>query len=697
MFLRHIASGVLAAAIVAFAVPVQAVTMDMVPVGDAGNAADDTTHGEVDYAYSIGTYEVTAGQYAEFLNAVAKTDTYALWNTRMGFFSQFGPGGDISPHIVRSGSSGSYVYTVTSGFENLPMIAGDWYNWARFCNWLTNDKPTGAEGNGTTETGSYTMNGLYLDTLADRAASVNIVREATAVYVLPTVDEWYKAAYYDPNKAGGAGYWDYPTKSETKPSNDLPDAGNNANFQDGPNYVASSYTTTYPYRTVGGTFATSEGPNGTYDQAGNVREWLEDLSSTEGSTTRLWYDQCYYEDGATTADWMVSSHNAQGNQPDFHGVQIGTRIVSLASEPVDVVWTGTANTTWSNTGNWNPGSTPDGVNVTFDDSATGTVADIASAATPTSVTFNASQNFSITGASFGIGGDATVLKQGTGTVTMSSANSYTGLTTVENGKLVLAGGAKTPVLSNAGVDVKFGKLVLDYTDSGTSPTAVDTAMKASYAGGAWAGGQFQSTTATTANTLGWKADTVNKLITVEYTLYGDANVDGSVNLSDLGFLGDNYGATSGATWAMGDFNYDGKVNLSDLGFLGDQYGGHVAGFVTAGPANPAPEPGTLVLLAMASVGLGFYGARVRKKRQVRLSRLRSWCLHRCFFPPGRGRSGFGRSALIAYPQSLLRSQRSQEYVILKTLESCLPKPRGLGQSPSDQLSYHPRIPSKTQI
>ncbi len=256
-----------------------------------------------------------------------------------------------------------------------------------------------------------------------------------------------------------------------------------------------------------------------------------------------------------------------------------------------VTWTGASDMTWSNTANWSPASTPNGVDVTFGNTATGTVANITAAATPSSVTFdNTGINYSVTGATYGIGGAATVLKKGTGTVTISSTNNYTGLTTLQNGKLLLQAGAKTPVLSGAGIDIQFGKLVLDYNDSGTSPAAVDTLMKTSYAGGTWAGGKFQSTTASTANTLGWKADTINKLITVEYTLYGDANVDGSVNLSDLGFLGDNYGLTTGATWAMGDFNYDGRVNLSDLGFLGDQYGGHVAGFVTAGPANPAPSP-----------------------------------------------------------------------------------------------------------
>lgn len=54
----------------------QAITIDTVAVGNAGNAADPTTtYGAVSYEYNIGKYEVTIGQYTSFLNAVAATDT----------------------------------------------------------------------------------------------------------------------------------------------------------------------------------------------------------------------------------------------------------------------------------------------------------------------------------------------------------------------------------------------------------------------------------------------------------------------------------------------------------------------------------------------------------------------------------------------------------------------------------------------
>ena len=61
----------------------QAAIIDTVPVGNPGNAADTTGYGSVAYTYNIGKYDVTAGQYTAFLNAVAATDTYGLYNTSM--------------------------------------------------------------------------------------------------------------------------------------------------------------------------------------------------------------------------------------------------------------------------------------------------------------------------------------------------------------------------------------------------------------------------------------------------------------------------------------------------------------------------------------------------------------------------------------------------------------------------------------
>jgi hypothetical protein len=58
---------------------------------------------------------------------------------------------------------------------------------------------------------------------------------------------------------------------------------------------------------------------------------------------------------------------------------------------------------------------------------------------------------------------------------------------------------------------------------------------------------------------------------------GDANLDGKVDVSDLGILAANYGTTVGGTWSTGDFTNDGKVDVSDLGILAAHYGSGVSG------------------------------------------------------------------------------------------------------------------------
>src|SRR5580704_9915649 len=67
-----------------FQLPAGQMSLQFVPVGDPGNAPDSNGLGSVSYTYQMGTYDVTLAQYTAFLNAVAKTDTYGLYNDFMG-------------------------------------------------------------------------------------------------------------------------------------------------------------------------------------------------------------------------------------------------------------------------------------------------------------------------------------------------------------------------------------------------------------------------------------------------------------------------------------------------------------------------------------------------------------------------------------------------------------------------------------
>ena len=62
-----------------------------------------------------------------------------------------------------------------------------------------------------------------------------------------------------------------------------------------------------------------------------------------------------------------------------------------------------------------------------------------------------------------------------------------------------------------------------------------------------------------------------RTVKIKYTLYGDLNLDGKVDFTDLVLAAQNYGSTN-ANWDQGDMNYDGQVNFSDLLKLAQNYG-----------------------------------------------------------------------------------------------------------------------------
>ena len=165
------------------------------------------------------------------------------------------------------------------------------------------------------------------------------------------------------------------------------------------------------------------------------------------------------------------------------------------------------------------------------------------------------------------------------------ANSPTGASMVQN--LTIAQGAVLDLNNNA--------MVIDYTGA-----SVETAVRQNLAAG-W----IFSSAANTTTRLGYgeatavlggagtfaglSVDATSVLIKFTYT--GDANLDGQVDVTDLGALATNWQMSG--NWTSGDFNYTGFVDVSDLGYLASNW--------QAGVGNPM---GQSFSDALASVGLG---------------------------------------------------------------------------------------------
>jgi autotransporter-associated beta strand protein len=176
---------------------------------------------------------------------------------------------------------------------------------------------------------------------------------------------------------------------------------------------------------------------------------------------------------------------------------------------------------------------------------------------------------------------------------------------VSNVALLFIPGASTPT---AKLDLTDNNMVIDYT--GASPIANVRAQIGSARGaGSWTGNGITSSIANgNVRALGYADNSILGLGTfmgqpvdatsliIRQTFYGDSDLDGDVDVNDLGNLASHW-QTSGV-WSEGDFDYNGFVNAADLGLLASRWQNGVSALASFGlPSGDVPEPwGSGVLL-----------------------------------------------------------------------------------------------------
>ena len=206
--------------------------IDFVTIGSPGNAADTSgdpnPSGKVDYSYRMGMYEISESM------------------------------------IDKANTLGGLGITHDNRGPNKPASSMSWFEAAHFVNWLNTENGYSPAYKFVSVFGANDSFALWAPVDAGYNPN-NLYRNSLAKYVLPSSDEWYKAAYYDSDTGD---WYDYPTGSNTPPDglNFPGDPIFDAVFNDGGYTVA-------PENDITDVGVLS--PYGIAGQGGSIWEWEE--------------------------------------------------------------------------------------------------------------------------------------------------------------------------------------------------------------------------------------------------------------------------------------------------------------------------------------------------------------------------------------------------------------------------------------
>jgi len=258
--------------------------MEFVTIGNPGNDPDTTgapnPAGAVGYTYGIGKFEVSEDMIEKF------------------------------------NASQSLQITKDTRGTNKPATSVSWNEAARFVNWL-NTSTGGFAAYKLTTLGVNDDIEVWTaaDTLDYDAA--NPYRSKRATYVLPSFNEWYKAAYYNPHDST---YYDFPNGSDTAP---LPVASGTADN-------TAVYDQSFGQGPADVNQAGGLSPYGVMGLGGNVFDWEEssfDLANSSGSSSRG------FRGGRWAGLSFLLSSSARWNfgDPSNEFSDVGFRVASLSS------------------------------------------------------------------------------------------------------------------------------------------------------------------------------------------------------------------------------------------------------------------------------------------------------------------------------------------------------------------------------
>lgn len=322
----------LAIATAAFATPPVLATPDdlfeWATITHAGNTGYDrdtvnpylTGRGSVAYEYRIARDEVSSGQFITFLNTFTTQSDELAARIRPPLTW----GGEIDHSY--SGPGVRYkLRTDVAHADRLPILATDWRSAAYFVNWMNNDLSSDPSA---IEDGAYDAS-TFGGSPPTGGFTDQSTRHADARYWIPSMDEWLKAAHYDPNKEGQdqGGWWIYNNGSDTPLVGGPPGVGDTS-----AGWVIDDDGRP-AWETPLGSYPQTMSPWGLRDVSGGGGEWTETwIPYNDNLTDRIWMGA-----PAGSLSWADDATYFGSDYPTSRGFNLSFRVASTVPSPASIV------------------------------------------------------------------------------------------------------------------------------------------------------------------------------------------------------------------------------------------------------------------------------------------------------------------------------------------------------------------------